>query len=141
MLQEGNSHGAVAEEDQTAAWLPPDMLQQGMLDAATPCVGTCMISAALPGRQPLYLNCQMVAGAILMLMHKPLGGGGGRGGCISVSKVKHGAGGDSPDSAAVQQLLHVVEGLEEELFSSEARRNDAEVGASTVLMLNMSSLL
>ena len=38
------------------------------------------------------------------------------------------AGGErSPDSAAVQQLLHVVEGLEEELFSSEARRNDAEV--------------
>ena len=70
-----------------------------------------------------------------------IGGGGGGGGCISVSKVKHGAGGDSPDSAAVQQLLHVVEGLEEELFSSEARRNDAEVGASTVLMLNMSSLL
>ena len=35
----------------------------------------------------------------------------------------------------MQQLLHVVEGLEEELFSSEARRNDAEVGASTVLML------
>lgn len=34
---------------------------------------------------------------------------------------------DSPDSAAVKQLLHVVEGLEEELFSSEARRNDAEV--------------
>lgn len=27
----------------------------------------------------------------------------------------------------MQQLLHVVEGLEEELFSSEARRNDAEV--------------
>lgn len=35
--------------------------------------------------------------------------------------------GSSPDSAALQQLLHVVEGLEEELFSSEARRNDAEV--------------
>ena len=35
----------------------------------------------------------------------------------------------------MQQLLHVVEGLEEELFSSEARRNDAEVGGSTVLML------
>lgn len=42
-----------------------------------------------------------------------------------------GAGAESPDSAAVQQLLHVVEGLEEELFSSEARRNDAEVGPST----------
>jgi len=37
------------------------------------------------------------------------------------------AGEGSPDSAAVKQLLHVVEGLEEELFSSEARRNDAEV--------------
>lgn len=37
------------------------------------------------------------------------------------------ASGNSPDSAALQQLLHVVEGLEEELFSSEARRNDAEV--------------
>lgn len=29
----------------------------------------------------------------------------------------------------------MVEGLEEELFSSEARRNDAEVGAITVLMV------
>ena len=37
------------------------------------------------------------------------------------------AGEASPDSAAVKQLLHVVEGLEEELFTSEARRNDAEV--------------
>ena len=37
------------------------------------------------------------------------------------------AGEASPDSAAVKQLMHVVEGLEEELFTSEARRNDAEV--------------
>lgn len=35
----------------------------------------------------------------------------------------------SPNSAAVKQLMHVVEGLEEELFTSEARRNDAEVQA------------
>ena len=41
------------------------------------------------------------------------------------------AGDSSPDSAAVKQLLHVVEGLEEELFSSEARRNDAEVCPQT----------
>ena len=27
----------------------------------------------------------------------------------------------------MKQLMHVVEGLEEELFTSEARRNDAEV--------------
>ena len=41
---------------------------------------------------------------------------------------------DSPDSAAVKQLLHVVEGLEEELFSSEARRNDAEVTPAPFLL-------
>lgn len=47
----------------------------------------------------------------------------------------NGAGAESsPDSGAVQQLLHVVEGLEEELFSSEARRNDAEVCNSTSCM-------
>ena len=52
-----------------------------------------------------------------------------------------GAGGEnSPDSEAVQQLLHVVEGLEEELFSSEARRNDAEVCIPTFCM-RISSLL
>ncbi|DBA90624.1 hypothetical protein WJX77_007676 [Trebouxia sp. C0004] len=51
-----------------------------------------------------------------------------------------GAGGESsPDSAAVRQLLHVVEGLEEELFSSEARRNDAEVQAE-VLETSMQDL-
>lgn len=81
MLQEGSSHGAGAEEDQAAAWLPPDMLQQGMLDVASPCGSTCIISAALPGRQPLYMTCQAVAGAILMLMHissRKRGGGGVR---------------------------------------------------------------
>ncbi|KAL0049768.1 hypothetical protein WJX82_009626 [Trebouxia sp. C0006] len=51
-----------------------------------------------------------------------------------------GAGGESsPESAAVRQLLHVVEGLEEELFSSEARRNDAEVQAE-VLETSMQDL-
>lgn len=44
------------------------------------------------------------------------------------------AGESSPDSAAVRQLLHVVEGLEEELFSSEARRNDAEVTLAHLLI-------
>jgi len=43
------------------------------------------------------------------------------------------AGESSPESAAVRQLLHVVEGLEEELFSSEARRNDAEVTLAHLL--------
>lgn len=53
-----------------------------------------------------------------------------------------GAGGEnSPDSEAVQQLLHVVEGLEEELFSSEARRNDAEVCIPTSCMRFCSLLL
>lgn len=46
---------------------------------------------------------------------------------VSGSESQQVAGGSSPDSAALQQLLHVVEGLEEELFSSESRRNDAEV--------------
>jgi len=32
-------------------------------------------------------------------------------------------------AAAVQQLLGLVEGLEEELFNAEARRHDAEVEA------------
>ena len=46
---------------------------------------------------------------------------------LSAGNTEPAASGNSPDSAALQQLLHVVEGLEEELFSSEARRNDAEV--------------
>ena len=36
-------------------------------------------------------------------------------------------------AAAVQQLLGLVEGLEEELFNAEARRHDAEVEVRDML--------
>lgn len=51
----------------------------------------------------------------------------GSGWMLSAASAEQHTADNSPDSAALQQLLHVVEGLEEELFSSEARRNDAEV--------------
>ena len=52
---------------------------------------------------------------------------------LLVQTITAAGGESSPDSAAVKQLLHVVEGLEEELFSSEARRNDAEVCLACIL--------